>query len=450
MNIHNEMKVTKLALVLAITQKIPAFLSVMGSTMISSSVFRSKINPGNMQQRLLCAMSCFDVSISIVWLLTNLFIPEDYSKYPWTVGNDASCKAQGFIVQFCSISSILYNATLSLYYLLVVKFNWKQRDLEKIEKWMHICPIVFGLATAIASLVLDVFHPANWDCWIAPLKDDDKYVVVRALQWAFFFGILWTSIILSSLNMFAVYLHVRNIETKSSRWRLQGVVNVNVKTPGALTGRATNREEMRYVNRLKRSASVATQGKLYISAFVITWAFPTIARATQLFGGESPLWLIVCAGTMVPSQGFLNAIVYFRLRFNKCAAGNPNKSKLWVMKEIIRKNLFFWWWSLSDCWACLTFLCFRNCNLTSDGNPEAGSWRVNRIKEDDGNDVEPEITTPLPLSTDISNAGGHHSRAQSMCTGNSVPFPINQNHEGAPEFHTDMKDIAISMGTGNF
>ena len=440
------MKDAKLAFkVLAITQKIPAFLSVMGSTMIISSVLRSKINRGNMQQRLLCAMSCIDVSVSLVWLLTNFFIPEDYITYPWTLGNDASCKAQGFIVQF-SISSILYNSCLSLYYLLIVKFNWKQRHLEKIEKWMHICPIMFGLATAIASLVLDVFHPANWDCWIAPLKDDDKYVVVRALQWAFFFGILWTSIILSSLNMFAVYLYVRKSEKKSSKWGWKQAKNALDTREGS----RRNVERKKNIIRLKRSASVATQGKLYISAFVITWSFPTIVRATQLFGGNPPSWLIVCAGTMVPSQGFLNAIVYFRLRFNKCAAGNPNKSKLWVMKEIIRKNLFFWWWSLSDCWACLTFLCFRNCNLTSDGNPEAGSWRVNRIKEDDGNDVEPEITTPLPLSTDISNAGGHHSRAQSMCTGNSVPFPINQNHEGAPEFHTDMKDIAISMGTGNF
>ena len=362
------MKVTKLALVLAITQKIPAFLSVMGSTMIISSVLRSKINRGNMQQRLLCAMSCFDLSISTVWLLTNLFIPEDYSKYPWTVGNDASCKAQGFIVQLCSISSILYNATLSLYYLLVVKFNWKQRDLEKIEKWMHICPIMVGLTTAIASLVLDVYHPANWHCWIND----------AALQWAFFYAILWTSIILASLNMFAVYLHVRKNEQKSSKWGWKEAKNALDTREGS----RRNFDRKKRITRLKMSAKVATQGQLYISTFIITCTFPTIVRATQLFGGIPPSWLLVCAATTVPSQGFLNAIVYFRLRFNKCTADNPNKSKLWVTNDIIRKNLFFWW---SDCWGYCSWLCKDSCS----GNVKAGSWGVS--VEDDGNDVEPEI-----------------------------------------------------------
>ncbi len=90
--------------ILAVAQKIPSLLSVLGATMIISSVLRSKKNGRLMQQRLVCAaMSIVDLCVSIVWVGTNLLMLKgNNTSYPWTIGNEASCKAQGESYNFRS------------------------------------------------------------------------------------------------------------------------------------------------------------------------------------------------------------------------------------------------------------------------------------------------------------------------------------------------------------
>jgi hypothetical protein len=187
--------------------------------MIISQVLMSKKNRANKQQRIVCAMSCIDVIVSTVWFFTNLFIPSNIAEFPWATGNKASCSAQGFIVQF-SISSIIYNAALSFYYLLIIKYNYKGRQLQKVEKWIHITPITFGLVTALCALCLDTYNFAVWDCWIAPAPNDDKkrQQLARTLQWAFFFIPLWCAIIFATTNMIQVFYNVRTREKSSSEW----------------------------------------------------------------------------------------------------------------------------------------------------------------------------------------------------------------------------------------
>ena len=332
------------------------------------------MNRDNMQQRLVCAMSVVDMLVSAVWFMTNLFMPEDNGQYPHAVGNANSCRAQGFIVQF-SISSVLYNACLSVYYLLVIKFNWRICDMERIEKWMHIFPLSFGLVTAITALVLGFYHPANWDCWIAPSKssDPDKEII-NALQWGFFFAVLWASIIFGSFNMLAVYFYVRQIENRSVRWEF-----ASSSTSSTVQDRKKAKKRL---SQLRRTQDVAVQGKLYIGAFVITWISPTIVRAYQLFDASGPPeGLLTIAGTMITSQGFFNAIVYFRIRFNKCSKEFSDRSKWWVVKEIVRKNLFFW---VPDYCNCIVI-----CIHCSDGISSERSQSY----DDDGKDIEPSRET---------------------------------------------------------
>lgn len=300
--------------ILAIAQKFPSFFSVIGATMIVSSVLRSKKNLQKVQQRLVCAMSFVDLFVSIVWVATNLLMHKENQTYPWTIGNDATCKAQGAIVQF-SIASVVYNACLSVYYLLIIKFNWKENQTRGLEKFFHFISLAFGLATSSTALALDLYHPADWDCWIAPTPEGEKANLVNILRWCFFFGPLWVSIAISLTVMVILYFHVNNIEKEIAK----GSEN----------------------NKMEKTKSVAAQGRLYIIAFLITWMFPTIARILQLFGAGVPMWIVVAAGTIIPSNGFFNAIVYFRVRFQRLVKANPEKGKIWAFGEILRINLFF-------------------------------------------------------------------------------------------------------------
>jgi hypothetical protein len=85
-------------------------------------------------------MSIFDVIGAIAWGLTTAPIPM-YSKYGTpssiygSIGNNASCKAQGFFIQL-NFTSIFYNITLSTYYLLGKKMAGRKciDRLNRVEK----------------------------------------------------------------------------------------------------------------------------------------------------------------------------------------------------------------------------------------------------------------------------------------------------------------------------
>jgi len=60
-------------------------------------------------------------------------------------------QAQGFFIQLGTTAAYI-NVSLSLYYLLVIKFKWPERMLNKYKLYFFVCPIVVGLAFAFAGL----------------------------------------------------------------------------------------------------------------------------------------------------------------------------------------------------------------------------------------------------------------------------------------------------------
>ena len=293
---------------IAILPKISAFLSLMGSTMILISVLRSKKNRQSMQQRIVCAMSFFDFLVSIAWVATGLFVPSSFKEkgFPLAIGNEASCNAQGFIIQLYT-ASFIYNVSLSLYYTLIIRRNWPMHKMKKLEKCLHIVPVSFGLITAILAVSLNLIGDANWDCWIEP-----QYA---AYQWGFFFGPLMLSLGTTCFLLMRVYLHVKTTEKKTAKWRQAGSKSY--------------------------TKTIMLQNRLYAISFIVAWLLPTIARIIQLFkpSHNIPNWYLVACGTVIPVQGFFNAIVYFRLRYQKYSRQNPDKRWYLVVTLIIIKTL---------------------------------------------------------------------------------------------------------------
>ena len=122
-------------------------------------------------------MSVFDVLSSAGWALSTLPIPK-YDKFGepsiayGAQSNSATCTAQGFLVQlgysgtsvrsavvakpvtlflyveFDSLhqptSGLWYNMSLSIYYLLLIRFSWRPDRIRRNVKWLH-APVVIGL-----------------------------------------------------------------------------------------------------------------------------------------------------------------------------------------------------------------------------------------------------------------------------------------------------------------
>lgn len=313
----DESTATLAGYLLSILPKFPAALSMFGSMLIISQVIRNDKNRRQMQQRIVAGMSGFDLMVSTVWFFTNFFVPQTMKRsqgFPFAFGNRASCDAQGFLVQV-SIASVLYNASLSLYYLLALKYLWRDVRFRSIEKYFHLFPILFGLITAIIAVSMGLIGNADWDCWISPIENSrdtpDSAKLARIFQWVFFFGPLWISMSFAFFNMFQVYHFVKNLELRASTYR------------------NSQEQTLHYKN-------LAKQNQLYAIAFLCTWLFPTIARLIQVSGGKVPVWLVVLSGTFIPLQGFFNSLVYFSTKFHNIRQAYKQKRWYWHLAVLIK------------------------------------------------------------------------------------------------------------------
>jgi hypothetical protein len=85
---------------LAVTPKITASLSILGSAWIVVEVLTVPEKRGNVYNRLLLAMSFFDIISSLTFFASTWPIPEGADGVYMAVGSERSCVAQGFFIQF--------------------------------------------------------------------------------------------------------------------------------------------------------------------------------------------------------------------------------------------------------------------------------------------------------------------------------------------------------------
>jgi hypothetical protein len=91
---------------LALTPKITAALSILGSSWIVVEVLTQREKRGNVYNRLLFAMSFFDVITSSWYFASTWPIPEGTEGVAWAVGNEKTCTVQGFFLQAGMVSPI--------------------------------------------------------------------------------------------------------------------------------------------------------------------------------------------------------------------------------------------------------------------------------------------------------------------------------------------------------
>jgi hypothetical protein len=184
---------------LAITPKITGLLSILGSSWIVVEVLTQKNKRNNVYNRLMCAMSFFDVMSSFAIFASTWPIPKETEGIIFAIGNQNTCIAQGFLIQAgiiapyctcwvtssdlvlsaafasspnfffpCDYHSSLDNFCLALYYMLVVKYKVPEEVLQhNFEPAAHLFCIGAAFLPAIAGIFLNLYNQANIWCWIA-------------------------------------------------------------------------------------------------------------------------------------------------------------------------------------------------------------------------------------------------------------------------------------------
>lgn len=147
-------------IIVALLPKFSSVLSLFGSIWIITEVLTDKDTNRRKRNhpyhRLLCAMSIYDVLESLWNFFSSWPIPKGTEGVIWAQGNTASCSAQGYFLML-SVAVPIYNAMLSLYYMLVINFKFTDSTLRRrVEPAMHLVAFFwsFGTATWSASIGL--------------------------------------------------------------------------------------------------------------------------------------------------------------------------------------------------------------------------------------------------------------------------------------------------------
>lgn len=218
--------------VIAILPKFSAFSSLCCSFWIVLEVLfdedsKRGVRKGeNVYNRLLMGMSVYDIFYSVWNFASTWPVPRGTPDVFQPIGTQRTCVAQGYFLQIAGLGVPLYNAMLSAYYLLVIRYNISERTLRtRVEPAMHISVFVLSFGTAMVGLCLDLYNFATLWCWIAeyPLGCEGDSCIHGQHAWvfryAFYFAPIWAMIVFACISMISVYRSVKKKDAQSLRYR---------------------------------------------------------------------------------------------------------------------------------------------------------------------------------------------------------------------------------------
>jgi len=301
---------------LALLPKFTGSLSLMGSAFIFQDVVLHRKPIHRVYHRLVLGLSCADMLASVVNILSTWPIPEGSEGVYLASGTTQTCTAQGFFNELGNLATPLYNASLCVYYVLVIRQSWVEDHIRsKAEPFMHAIPVTISLTIAILGLPFKLYNNSGWLCWIAayPVGCQADGTCTRGehadiFRWVHY-AIIWSAILSVTVGMYSIYRNVRTQE------RIQS-------------------EEMdsdEIVHRSTKSKKVAIQAALFVGALYLTWIFTTITRIYQITTGKNSFVLLVLMATFFPLQGFFNCLVYLRPRYLRSRSRNPDEPVRRVM-----------------------------------------------------------------------------------------------------------------------
>ena len=310
--------------ILTLLPIVPCFLSVMGSGSILHFILRDKKH--SPFRRILFAMSACDILSSIVWACQAWLVPKETSQWVWAVGNDATCTVMGTLQQF-SFSNYWYAGMLSYYFLMIVRFGWRERFAKQVEPMVHFLSIGYPLVTAIAGAIMGIYHELDVGpgCWINKYPENcgnrpwESGEQCLSPLYAYMFAAIPVILMILScmINHMVIYCYVRKTNLRTSTTNLRGS--------------AASR---------RQSRAVATQGFLYVSAFLVCYIWPIVVRALEAYvlseSHQHTIFPLLCLQSfLMPAQGFFNLAVFLRPRVHIVQGDFPNETWLWAVRRAL-------------------------------------------------------------------------------------------------------------------
>ena len=259
------------------------FSSSQGSLIIIVHILtREKRRRASTYHQIVLGISVFDFIGSFAYALYGVMTPVD-SGYHGSIGTDRTCKMNGLLIQI-GLTAMQYNLVLTLYFVMVICYNWREQRFKSLVKYVHLVTVSVGLGLAAASW--SFIGPEFGTCYILRPPFAESFVPLT-LIYTVPVSIVTVIVVLGNI---AICIHVSRQQLGTTRF-------------------STNQH-------MQLSRSVFFQSFWFMLSFGVT--LPTILVGYY--------WPSNVAGNFVtrnivtsflrPLQGTLNALAYFHRNSN--------------------------------------------------------------------------------------------------------------------------------------
>lgn len=203
-----------------------AILSFLSSFLIIQHVVRNSIKKGKSRtyDRMVFGLSLTDMISSAGIFASRIFYGVNRQPLP----GEPSCTALAFAIVTAVGCSSLYNACLSIYFMLIVCFNVTDRVIAiYLEPTFHFLCIPLVLLTSVLAIFAEMYNPTGYQigCWLNAYPADCKHDCERGEDWGWHIkqtslGVFYAvSVTLVATNVM-LYCKVRATEARSRESRV--------------------------------------------------------------------------------------------------------------------------------------------------------------------------------------------------------------------------------------
>ena len=252
-----------------------------GSVFIIIRILTKKVNRFTTFQQIMLGMSCYDCISSLGYLLVGVMTPVESGFYNAS-GNTTTCQLQAVLVQI-GMTSMYYNACLSLYFMLVIAYNWKEFQFQNILPRVHVAIGVVGFSMALGSIpfvgssgsqfgICSLLKPpAISSMWPIALFVTVPISVVL-------------TILITSTSILCVTVYRQ--QKRAQRW----LANPNMAL----------------------ARKVLWQSFCYVMAFLVTQPILLASYSHHFMTRRNFVTSLLLVAVLAPIQGFVNALVFFQ------------------------------------------------------------------------------------------------------------------------------------------
>jgi hypothetical protein len=143
-------------------------VSTIASTCLVLHILRSHRGLSTTYHRLVFGLSIADIMSSFTNALGSTMAPKEMNYFiPGAQGNMMTCTANGFLVAVGIIAANLYNCSICLYYLAIIRYNKKDEYIRnKLEPWFHGISIIIPLVVGFIFMAMKGYNAYGSACFL--------------------------------------------------------------------------------------------------------------------------------------------------------------------------------------------------------------------------------------------------------------------------------------------